>query len=88
MRECAKCHTRTDLKVNSVTAQALKSIMSNPRAQSVYVAAPAHACLVCRRAQGTYSKNSGRIPVLPIEGCSCADGCTCRYEPLVIEVGP
>lgn len=100
MRECAVCHTKTDdhvvvcpqcgadLKVDSVVARALKSILSNPRAQSVYVVAPAHACPACRRAQGTYDKTSAGLPQLPIGGCSCPDGCTCRYEPLVIEVGP
>ncbi|MBN1313700.1 MAG: hypothetical protein JXB30_20015 [Anaerolineae bacterium] len=62
--------------------------MKNPRAQAVYVVARAGACPVCRRAQGTYYKDSGSIPRLPIEGCSCPDGCTCRYEPLLTEVGP
>lgn len=100
MRECAMCYTKTDdhvlicpscgadLNVESVSAQALKSIMRNARAQAVYIVAPAHACPACRRAQGTYDKKSGALPQLPIEGCSCPDGCTCRYEPLVIEVGP
>jgi uncharacterized protein YbaR (Trm112 family) len=100
MRECAKCHTKTDdlvlicpncgadLSVDSVTAQALKRILESPRANAVYIVAPAHACPACRRAQGTYPKDQSRIPVLPIEGCSCPDGCNCRYEPLVVEVGP
>jgi hypothetical protein len=100
MRECARCHARTDdhilicpqcgadLKVDSVVAQALRKIVANPRAQAVYVVAPAHACPACRRIQGTYDKRSGSIPVLPVEGCSCPGGCTCQYEPLVVEVGP
>ncbi len=100
MRECANCYTKADdhirlcpncgadLQIDSVTARSLKSIMRNPRAQAVYVVAADHACPVCRRAQGTYDKKSGTVPQLPIEGCSGADGCTCRYEPLVIEVGP
>ena len=100
MRECANCHTKSedhvltcpncgaDLRVDSVTARALKDILASPRANAVFVVAPAHACPTCRRAQGTYYKNAGNIPALPHEGCSCPNGCTCRYEPLVVEVGP
>lgn len=100
MRECALCHMTTedhvlvcpgceaDLTVDSVRARALKSILESPRANAVYVVAPAHACPACRKVQGTYAKDSGKIPELPTEGCSCPNGCTCRYEPLVIEVGP
>lgn len=100
MRECANCHSHyedhitvcakcgADLTVDSVTARALRAILESPRATGVYVVAPPEACPACRRAQGTYDKLSGRIPVLPIEGCSCPNGCICRYEPLVVEVGP
>jgi hypothetical protein len=100
MRECAVCHTHTedditvcpncgaDLKIDSVTARALASIRKSPRASHVFVVARDKACPACRAAQGTYPKDSPDIPELPIEGCSCPDGCTCRYEPLVVEVGP
>ncbi len=100
MRECAICHTksedhvvvcpkcRADLKKDSISARALQSILASPRATAVYVVAPDHACPACRRAQGTFAKDSNRIPEIPIEGCSCPNGCTCRYEPLVVEVGP
>jgi len=100
MRECAECHTKsddhvvicpqcgTDLKLDSVTARALREIIKNPRAQAVYVVARARACPACRRAQGTYNKNASNIPRLPIVGCSCPGGCTCWYEPLITEVGP
>jgi uncharacterized protein YbaR (Trm112 family) len=99
MRQCALCYTKTedhittcptcgaDLTVDSVRAHALKAILESPRTNAVYIAAPAHACPACRRAQGTYPKDS-EIPVLPVEGCSCPNGCTCRYEPLMVEVGP
>ena len=99
MRECAICHTQTEdqitecpncganLHVDSVRAHALKHILESPRATHVFIAARDHACPACRNAQGTYVK-SGVIPELPIEGCSCPNGCTCRYEPLVVEVGP
>ena len=100
MRECALCHTTTedhiptcphcgaDLRVDSVRAHALKSILESPRASAVYIVAPVHACPACRQVQGTYYKDSGQIPKLPVEGCSCPNGCTCRYEPLLVEVGP
>ncbi len=100
MRECAVCHTQTedhvticpnchaDLTADSVTARALRQIMKSPRASAVYVVAPPGACPACRSTQGTYAKQSGRVPLLPHEGCSCPNGCLCRYEPLVVEVGP
>ena len=100
MRECALCHTKAadhvlvcpqcgaDLKIDSVRAHALRAIMESPRATHVYVVAPDHACPTCRQAQGTYAKDLALIPELPIEGCSCPNGCMCRYEPLVVEVGP
>ena len=100
MRECATCHTKsedqvirctkcgTDLRIDSITAQALRSILASPRATGVYVVARDRACPACRRAQGTFAKNSGQVPPIPILGCSCPGGCSCRYEPLVVEVGP
>ncbi len=98
MRECALCHATTedqvelcpgcgaDLRTDSVRAHALKAILANPRATHIYIAAPTQACLICRREQGTFPK--GAVSELPHEGCSCPKGCLCRYEPLVIEVGP
>lgn len=100
MRECAICSTSTDdnvttcpncgadLTVDSVRAHALRSIRESPRASHVYVVAPAHACPVCRARQGSFPKFSEDLPELPHEGCSCPSGCMCRYEPLVVEVGP
>ena len=99
MRECALCHTQTedhiaicpncgaDLKVDSVRAHSLKHIMESPRATHVFIVANAKACPACRNIQGTYVK-TGPIPALPVEGCSCVNGCTCQYEPLMVEVGP
>lgn len=100
MRECANCHTITedhvlvcpqcqsDLVIDSVSARALGDLMASPRVSAIYIAAPSYACPVCRDTQGTYYKNSGQIPVLPHEGCSCPHGCVCHYEPLMFEVGP
>ncbi len=100
MRECAVCTTTVedstvecpqcgaDLTRDSVRARALVSIRESPRASHVYVVAPAYACPVCRQGQGTWPKFAEELPELPHEGCSCPAGCVCRYEPLVIEVGP
>lgn len=100
MRECSVCLTKTsddakicakcgaNLATDSVTARALAAILASPRSTGVYVLAPDHACPTCRRAQGTYDKDSPDVPLIPMAGCSCIDGCTCRYEPLVVEVGP
>lgn len=98
MRQCAICHTQTedhvtmcpvcdaDLSVDSVRAHALRAIRENPRASMVYVVAPEDACPACRAVQGTYEKDA--CPILPVEGCSCQNGCMLRYEPFMFEVGP
>jgi hypothetical protein len=100
MRECAVCFTESedhvttcpecgaDLTVDSVRARALRQIMESPRVSHVFIAVPAGACPVCRQNYGTFPKHSNEIPALPHEGCSCPNGCLCRYEPLVVEVGP
>jgi len=100
MRQCAVCLTQSEdhvtecpncsanLLTDSVRSRALMTILDSPRASGVYIVARAHACPACRTAQGTYPRDPRMIPILPIEGCSCPDGCTCRYEPLVVEVGP
>jgi rubrerythrin len=98
MRQCALCHTQTedhvtmcpkcgaDLNIDSVHAHTLRSILESPRASRVYIAAPEEACPVCRAVQGTYEKDA--VPSLPVEGCSCPNGCMLRYEPFMFEVGP
>lgn len=66
----------------------LQQIQESPRATHVYIAAPDNTCPMARQIQGTYAKDSADIPELPHEGCSNPDGCICRYEPFVWEVGP
>jgi len=100
MRECAQCHTTTsddivicsncgaDLLVDSVSARALKALLDSPRVRHISIVTPDPACPICRTKAGTIAKDSDVLPVLPHEGCSCPNGCTCRYEPLVVEVGP
>ena len=101
MRECANCHTQSedhilacpqcqsDLTTNSTIARAYQELMASPRVSAMYIVAPPYACPVCRGGQGTYYKsNPENIPLLPHEGCSCPQGCICRYEGLMAEVGP
>ncbi len=66
----------------------LELIRKSPRANAVFIAAPVAECTTARFIQGTYAQNDPNLPELPYEGCSRADGCICRYEPLVVEVGP
>jgi hypothetical protein len=66
----------------------LKKIIDSPRSTGVYVVARDRACPVCRSLQGTYAKTAENIPALPVDGCACVGGCDCRYEPLLVEVGP
>lgn len=66
----------------------LEQIRKSPRASKVYIVAPDRTCPMARQIQGTYPKDSEDIPELPHEGCSNPDGCVCRYEPFVDEVGP
>ena len=74
-------------KLRQQRAEELKQILASPRATGVYIVTRAKACPLCRSLQGTYAKDAV-IPELPVEGCSCAGGCDCRYEPLLVEVGP
>jgi hypothetical protein len=46
------------------------------------VAADANACPACLAVTDRSYLPSG-LPPLPIEGCSAAGGCRCRYEPNV-----
>jgi RNA polymerase subunit RPABC4/transcription elongation factor Spt4 len=100
MRECANCHShvedhvlmcpqcKSDLTIDSMSARALDNLMASPRVSGIYLAAPTFACPVCRNSQGTFEKNLEAVPALPHDGCSCPNGCVCRYEPLSFEVGP
>lgn len=100
MRQCALCQMITDdetttcpscgadLLKDSVRAHALKSIIESPRVGYVSVVAPDPACPVCHKHTGSFEKTSPDLPVLPHVGCSCPNGCLCRYEPLLLEVGP
>lgn len=98
MQTCTICHTQSpdtsrlcgncqaDLKENSVTAVALKRLLSNHRVQNVRLVVAHDCCPACQEAEGTYPKD--RVPILPVEGCSHACGCRCFYEPMLSEIYP
>lgn len=98
MQTCSRCNTlspdsvsvcptcQADLREFSLTAQSLRRFRANPRVNLINLASSEDACPVCRAAQGTYSKESA--PDLPLEGCSCTNGCTCFYQPLLEEIYP
>jgi hypothetical protein len=98
VQTCTSCHTQSldtvvicptcqsDLKAYSTTAVALKKFRQNPRIKTIRVATPEGACPICVEIQGTYSK--GDAPILPIEGCSNANGCCAFYEPVITDIYP
>lgn len=98
MQNCTRCNTQSadtevtcpncgaDLKEFSKTAVALRKFQENPRVIAVHVIVHADACPACQAIQGTYPKD--RVPKLPVEGCSEANGCRCFYQPLLEEIFP
>jgi hypothetical protein len=98
VQTCNSCHTQSldnvavcpncqsDLRIHSTTAVALEKFRLNPRIKSIRVATSEGACPTCVEVQGTYSKDEA--PDLPIEGCSCPNGCCAFYEPVIIDIYP
>jgi hypothetical protein len=81
---CSKCGA--DLRELSTTSAALKRMQANPRVTAIRISVAGDACPACCMLQGTYTKD--KVPVLPGEGCSGANGCRCFYEPVLSEVFP
>jgi hypothetical protein len=81
---CPKCGA--DLREASKVAVTLRKFQENPRVTAVNVIVHADACPACQDIQGTYPKD--RVPRIPVEGCSCAEGCRCFYQPLLEEIFP
>ncbi|NDJ53974.1 MAG: hypothetical protein GYB68_12950 [Chloroflexi bacterium] len=75
-------------KVRAQRQQELNQIRQSPRASHVYIVMPDPPTPLCRKIQGTFPKDSDRIPELPHPACPNPRGCLCRYEPFVDEVGP
>lgn len=69
-----------------MTAVALRQFRSNPRVKAVRISVSADCCPVCQQVQGIYPQDA--VPVLPVEGCSGAGGCSCFYEPVLEEIYP
>lgn len=80
--ECPNC--RADLGELSLTSQALKRFIANPRVTSVRISVSAGACPMCYEGRGTFAKDA--VPRLPHEGCSHAYGCRCMYEPVLNDI--
>ena len=82
--ECPKC--MANLKEWSITSVSLKNLIANPRVNAINLATSDDACPACQIIQGTYAKDT--VPMLPVEGCSCTNGCRCFYQPLLEEIYP
>jgi hypothetical protein len=67
-------------------ARALAKLEANPRVRDIRIIVQAEACPACQAVEGTYQK--GEVPALPVEGCSCLNGCDCYYQPMLSEIYP
>jgi RNA polymerase subunit RPABC4/transcription elongation factor Spt4 len=98
VQTCSRCNTQSgdsvslcpncgaDLQELSTTAVSLKRLRLNPRVSVIRLVVSNNACPACQAVEGTYPKDE--VPTLPVKGCSCAQGCTCFYEPLLNEIYP
>ncbi len=68
-------------------AASLERMRNNPRVESIVLIVDDHACPACQEVQGAYAKD-GDVPQLPVEWCSCKDGCTARYQPFLNTIYP
>lgn len=64
---------------------ALEKIKSG-LATKIRIFAPADACPVCTMIEGVYEFDD--VPDLPPEGCSCLNGATAMYAPVLDQYGP
>ncbi|MBI3362217.1 MAG: hypothetical protein HY023_14025 [Chloroflexi bacterium] len=70
----------------STAAVALAKMRANSRVSMIRVAVNHDCCPACAAAQGAHPKDD--VPILPIEGCSGANGCRCHYEPVLTQIYP
>ena len=66
--------------------QAALEKIKNGLATKVRIFAPADACPVCTAIEGVYEFENA--PALPPEGCSCLQGPTAMYAPVLDQFGP
>lgn len=98
MQTCSRCNTQSgdsvtlcpscgaDLQELSASAVSLKRLRQNTRVLAIRLVVADDACPACQAVEGTYSKDD--VPTLPVKGCSCNQGCTCFYEPMLNEIYP
>ncbi|MBI9051937.1 MAG: zinc ribbon domain-containing protein [Anaerolineaceae bacterium] len=98
MQICSKCNTnasdenrfcpscQADLQKFSVTAVYLADLQNNSRVRAIILSVSDNACPACKAIQGTYTKET--VPILPVQGCSEPQGCTCTYQPVLSEIYP
>ncbi len=79
---CSRCGA--DLTTKSLVMLALDRLRANDRVSLIRVSVADNCCSVCAEAQGAYPKSEA--PIIPIEGCSHAQGCRCFYEPVLAEI--
>lgn len=71
--------------------QMLDKIRNGGIATGVRLLVPDGACPVCQYHEGGYKfddEENRPIPDLPLEGCSCLDGCRAFYSPILDRRGP
>ncbi len=81
---CTNCDA--DLREHSMTAVARRKFQQNPRVNLIRVVTMHDACPACQEVEGSYEKD--KVPILPVEGCSHANGCRCFYQPYLEEIYP
>jgi hypothetical protein len=93
MQTCSKCNANSpdnaprcvncqaDLNEFSTTAVALRRLQANPRVGAIRITVADDACPHCYELLKTYPKD--KVPSLPHQGCSHANGCRCFYEPVL-----
>lgn len=81
---CSNCSA--DLSQWSETSVALKQMQANPRVSSIRILVQNDCCPQCQKAFGVYEKD--KVPHLPVEGCSHANGCRCFYAPILSQLYP
>ena len=65
---------------------ALERLRANPRVTNFIIGVSDAACPAACAVQGTYAK--AETPDIPLEACSRAGGCNCRYLPVLNDIFP
>lgn len=98
MQTCSRCSTQSpdqaaicpncgaNLKQYSLSAVSLQKFRDNPRVNTLRLVVAHDCCPACQALEGTYTKE--KVPTLPVEGCSHANGCRCFFEPMLDEIYP